>query len=159
MVKRALLTLFTIIYLVGFTPCDETVILAGMELIFFTVPVFWICAGKCFDSTRMFSFLLSIKHFSLSIKASLHLCPPHHQEGWGHTKGWEGHSQDSWLRLTQCIFHTIWFHAQNIELGKEEGGAWSEWWSLFSQVVDTHDGFPCSPGDGWTSFCPWEVVN
>lgn len=99
-VKRALSTLLlSPIYLV-LLPVVKHSGLAGKELIFFTVSgmVLWICAGKCVDSRRIFSFLLSRAR-----SASRPLCFPAHPiitEAGGAQRAGRGRSQDSCVQLS-----------------------------------------------------------
>lgn len=157
-VKKALLTLSSgWLYSLWW----NIVLLAGMVLIFFPVAGVVLCFGFVHKNVLIAQGCFDSWWAGLTQHQSLFCFSAHPiiKKAGGTQRAGRGHSQDSWLWLTQCTFHTIWCHAQNMELGKEEGGAWSVWWSLFSQVIGIHDGSPCSPGDGWMSACPWELGN
>lgn len=71
-------------------------ILAGMELTFFTVAnlgLFWVCAENSADSTPMFSLLLSSAH--MASRPLLLLSPPHPEQAGGAQGFGRGHSWDS----------------------------------------------------------------
>ena len=70
-----------------------------------------LCIGswKGVDNTPGFWRLLSSA--PTASRLSLQHSPPHQWAGGGQDLG-RGHSQDSWLKLTEGIFHTIWSSAQ-----------------------------------------------
>ena len=66
-------------------------VLAGTELIFFTVAsmgLSWICAGNSADNTGVFQ--LSLSSACTEPRPSLPRTPPHQRAGWGCTRSWEG---------------------------------------------------------------------
>jgi len=61
--------------------------------------------------------------------------------GWeGAQEAGRGHSQDSWLKMTRGILHSIWCHAQYIIWGAGGRGTRS------------------LPRDGWASFSRWWAI-
>lgn len=70
-----------------------------------------------------------------------------------------GHNLDGWPQLIRGIFHTIWYHAQNITtVGKQK-----EWENVQSHSnclpkLPLHVMESSFPGDGWIPTCTWEAV-
>ena len=112
-------------------------VLAGVELIFFTVAGKGLCAGNSVDNTGMFSLLLSSAY--TESRPFLLLTAPHQQGGWGCTKSWE----DTQLgQLTPTDQRDTAYHMMSCsayKAGRRQGGR-SEWWRLSSQVTIMRDG-------------------
>ena len=98
-------------------------VLAGIEIIFFTVAGIVLCFGFSMRimliTHRCFSCCWAV--FTLNQGLSSSHALPAEKVGDAQEAG-KGHSQDSWPKLAKGIFHTIWHHAQYINWGELAGG-------------------------------------
>ena len=135
-------------------------VLARIELICLIIASMGLCFGFVLETVLIIQGCFHYCWAVLTQSQGLFCLSPHptSEEAGGAQGVWSGHSWDSWPQLTKGISHTIWHHAQHIELG---GGGGSrghlEWWHLSSQVTIMH-GVLLS-GDGWTPACQQELVN
>ena len=97
-------------------------VLAGVELIFFTVASVGLCSGFVLEQRwEQGGVLVTAEQRLPRAKGFSAPQPTPPASGLGGTRGWEGTQWDSWPPLTQGISHTTGCHVQLVKL-EEEGG-------------------------------------